>query len=337
MPLENFFKSVHKLFVEICWSHWKRLGAHVDGPMNRCSTDPEALIILTSLIGREDERLLEVMAQWIHHYERLIPIERMKSLLEQTPIEPETHYSLLNSVIHSSLHENQKARWKTVVDILKSASGSIEEIKNYRVESRKKLEDHEKIVKQNIHLTLRYIFGSGCRADAYYCLIVSHKARESRFHVLSDSQLASCLHYHRRSVNYVLNDFRDAHLIEKKKKSAQKILSAYDLVDGTLIKVDRTVEEKAYIDWLKIVFMLMSLKDLKRKIKGIQNKLIIKKRLHENLENLKGLVAEAYIPLVRSLPLDQPLKEIPIEDLTDSILKTIEGTYRFIIGPKGLP
>jgi len=336
MPLEFFFKKINKCLVEICWSHWRRLGAYVEGPMNYCSTDPEALIVLTSVVGKNDERLLEVTAQWIHFYEHLVPIERMKTLLNKLSYDapPYPHFSLLRNILRGALEEKQKLRWNSVLKILESEGGGLEERTRYEVESRKKLEGHEKIITNNRQLILRYLFGPVSRADILYCLFVTQNAKKSMFFVVSASQLAQHLHYNRSNIHLILKDLEDGSIVKKIKRPVHKAVSSYTFSEEFILGIESEIKEKAYIDWSPIAFIALELNRLENKFAGLKNETILKVEAQQTLENIlekiSMMAAYSYVPPLPQEMLPRTLEHVKVEDLMKRILKIVENILLFV-------
>ncbi len=332
MQLENFFKKVNKGLLEICWSHWKRLGAYVEGPVNYCSTDPEALILLTTLIGKHDQRLLEIMAQWIHHYEHLIPIDRMKRVLDELSCAKfaDPHFSLLNDVLQGALPESKKPRWKSIEVILARGDGKSAEEKAYKVETRKKLESHEKIIANNAQLTLRCLFGPSSRADILYCLVVLQKSRRTLFQAISAPHLARHLHYDRTAVHHILGDLEEGHIIRKTKKPIHRVILSYEFCDENKIHIESKIKEKTYIDWLQITFIVLELQKLESKTLKIKNEMIVKVKLQEVFDKINYWVAYSYIPQAEQKGFSESLEKVSVERLMEAILKQVDGIFQFI-------
>ncbi|OGV58055.1 MAG: hypothetical protein A2283_16050 [Lentisphaerae bacterium RIFOXYA12_FULL_48_11] len=82
--LNGFSQQWQESLLDFLWRSWSSLG--VQGYRTGVSSrilDPEALIIFTCEIGRRDPRLFDEMLDWISLHERLINIQRLKTLLSR--------------------------------------------------------------------------------------------------------------------------------------------------------------------------------------------------------------------------------------------------------------
>lgn len=82
--LKIFSSHWQEALLDFCWRSWAALGV----PGHRAGAspymaDPEALILLTCAVGRRDPRLFDEMLGWITLHERLINIQRLKTMLAQ--------------------------------------------------------------------------------------------------------------------------------------------------------------------------------------------------------------------------------------------------------------
>jgi len=84
--LQNSRDKLLEQLVDFLWRQWTSLGV----PGNRASEgdwiiDPEALVLITTEIGRHDARLLDMAIDWLHSYGRSINLQRLRRLHEQWP------------------------------------------------------------------------------------------------------------------------------------------------------------------------------------------------------------------------------------------------------------
>lgn len=64
------------------WSQWGQMGIlAAAGRSDRWAADPEALLLLSFEVGREDPRLLEEVLDWLVRNERLVSIQRLRNLI----------------------------------------------------------------------------------------------------------------------------------------------------------------------------------------------------------------------------------------------------------------
>ncbi len=339
MQLKNFLKQINDLWIELCWCHWRRLGAYSQGPINHCSTDPEALILLTCATGHQDKRLLEIMGQWIAHYSHLIPIDRIKSMFDKTfqPEPPHVHAATLSAILKASLPEGEQKRWKHIFEIADSQSSvNPTKLERLKIDSRKKLESHEKIIQQNLQLTLRYLFGPGSRADIICAIHVLSKQKHNPYHLaISAPQLARWLHYNRSSIHRILVDLSDGGFIQKTIESENGNFSAYESVPNQGLDNLKGSYDKAYIDWFPIVVMALKWNKLEtslEKIKAdpLEKSPILKVWLYQTWIEFQKLGRAAYLP-IKYPPIPKgPVEEISLEGVMSGIVGDLESGWRFV-------
>jgi hypothetical protein len=81
MQISGLREQLHGRLASFCWEEWGQLG--VQTPVTRedhWATDPEALILLTLEVGREEPRLIDELLDWLAVNERLISVQRLRNL-----------------------------------------------------------------------------------------------------------------------------------------------------------------------------------------------------------------------------------------------------------------
>lgn len=64
-----------------CWDSWGQMGvAHATAVVDRRAADPEALIVFTLAVARNDPRLFDELLDWLRENERLISVRRLRNL-----------------------------------------------------------------------------------------------------------------------------------------------------------------------------------------------------------------------------------------------------------------
>jgi hypothetical protein len=81
MPISRLRQEFQGLLVDFLWSQWGQMGTLTpSGGVERRATDPEALILLTLEVGREEPRLFDEVLDWMLVNERLISLQRLRNL-----------------------------------------------------------------------------------------------------------------------------------------------------------------------------------------------------------------------------------------------------------------
>lgn len=82
MQLSEFRERLQGRLASFLWEQWGQLGAQA--PANgrdHWAADPEALILLSLEVGREDPRLVDEVLDWLAVNERLISVQRLRNLI----------------------------------------------------------------------------------------------------------------------------------------------------------------------------------------------------------------------------------------------------------------
>lgn len=341
MQLKSFQKRINTLLLEICWSHWRRLGAYAPGPVNQCSTDPEALILMTCYLGRKEERLLEIMGQWIRYYGNLIPIDRFKSLLDKTfqPKPPYDHTGILNAVLAAALPEGEKKKWKPVIQIIESEPKNRSfKFELPAIDSRRKLELHEKILLKNQQMALRYLFGPGSRADICYLISVLSQQKPNSFHFkISAAQFAKRLHYNRTSTHRIFVDLVDGLFLQKGVANTPGEAADFQLNPKRwLFRLDKNFDIH-YVDWFQIAMMARQWIEFEKNLERInvqspEESPVVKVWLQQTGEVLQQLAQSAFIPLKSTALPKEELQVARLDQINKGIERILESTLRYLTG-----
>lgn len=81
MSISDLRQDVQSHLVAFLWSQWAQIGVLATTDRNdRWAADPEALLLLTLEVGREEPRLLDEALDWLAVNERLVSIQRLRNL-----------------------------------------------------------------------------------------------------------------------------------------------------------------------------------------------------------------------------------------------------------------
>jgi hypothetical protein len=81
MSISDVRQDLQNHLVAFLWSQWAQIGVLATTTRNdRWAADPEALLLLTFEVGREDPRLFDEVLDWLTVNERLISIQRLRNL-----------------------------------------------------------------------------------------------------------------------------------------------------------------------------------------------------------------------------------------------------------------
>ncbi|OQW96962.1 MAG: hypothetical protein BWK77_03040 [Verrucomicrobia bacterium A1] len=108
--LTGFSQRWQEALLDFLWRSWSALG--VQGHKARASSrilDPEALILFTCGIGRRDPRLFDKMLDWVSLHERLINVQRLRTLLSRESFSGGT---VMAALAHFMGRPKTAAKWR---------------------------------------------------------------------------------------------------------------------------------------------------------------------------------------------------------------------------------
>ena len=333
MSLKKFFNNLREVEVDIAWCHWNRLGATGRGKINKCSTDPEALILLTSIIGQHELRLVEVMTEWLDNYESLVSVERLKGYIKILLAEKETSDDRFN-ILRDAISNRDIKRWRSVAELIGKVQKKKASTCNLKP-SRKKLEIHDKIIKDNRQLFLRLMFGVGSRADViYYSGVVWNQDKNPFSLQISAPSMTRMLHYNNSSIFRTICDLERAGalVIDQKTISGKNkvYLPNTQFRDAKDIFGIGAIKEKSFVDWFGVAKLCLTIEALSKKLEGVEEESIIKSRLSDFMDICTDLMNEACIDSKHVTRSNTALKLVPMNDLLNSATMQIQSAYDFL-------
>lgn len=101
---------------DLLWRQWSRLGAglqELDGPTSPEGhiIDPEALLLATTVFGRQDQRLFDEALDWVVRFGSLINVQRLKNLHADGEL---GHARVLGAVAAYVARHGKLPKWSAV-------------------------------------------------------------------------------------------------------------------------------------------------------------------------------------------------------------------------------
>lgn len=106
MSISDVRQDLQSHLVAFLWSQWTQIGVLATTTRNdRWAADPEALLLLTFEVGREEPRLFDEVLDWLAVNERLISIQRLRNLARD-----EEDHALIEAVVGWLGRRRRRAR-----------------------------------------------------------------------------------------------------------------------------------------------------------------------------------------------------------------------------------
>jgi hypothetical protein len=81
MSISEAKKDLQSRLASFLWNQWAQMGVMATpGNSDRWAADPEALLLLSFEVGREEPRLFEEVLDWLVMNERLVSVQRLRNL-----------------------------------------------------------------------------------------------------------------------------------------------------------------------------------------------------------------------------------------------------------------
>jgi hypothetical protein len=122
--LDNFRTHCLEATLDLLWRQWCSLGVsgHSAPASRKHLIDPEALILATTSVGRQEPRMFDEALDWLGRYGSLINLQRLKNLQKSTGLGDDL---VLASVADYLAERTAQPRWKSLVR-LGPPSGAVE-------------------------------------------------------------------------------------------------------------------------------------------------------------------------------------------------------------------
>jgi len=350
MLFHNWVKKLRQFSIDLAWMHWNRLGVRGSGPLLRCSTDPETLLLWTALVGQEDARLWEAAAAWIENYESLIPIDRFKNLIKDNN-DPAHMLPKLATLLRTALDPTRQTRWEFVIN---RAPLPLSEEAVSKALTKNRLQDHSWIIRKNYLIYLRYLFGPSIRADAlYYILVVSNQPEGGNEIVLTTPELRRAISYDPSAISRTLESLARAGVIKELKfpdedqRSKFYSLSGEDPLFGQYARHAgrrkqplQSLPDYHYVCWPPLLEIAKDIDRLDAFSSATVDRSLedseplIKSRLNTFLFSFQHQLRRSNIPLDVRVPGRLPLKDIPLEDMMMLVDENLAGVKEFLMEPQ---
>ncbi len=190
----NYRKHFQEAVLDLLWAQWTSLGAPGNSvPYSKAVIDPEALILFTCTLGRNDPRVFDAMMSWISKYQKSLNAGRLKRMLSQRKLEGGNVFCAVLEAL--SLTE---PKWNSIFS--QPACGVSEPLYHYgnpiagqedpvfssrgylcpTVEITQDIYNFNPISPSNLIMTLRAVFGVNSRSEVLAYLLTNTEANSRR-------------------------------------------------------------------------------------------------------------------------------------------------------------
>jgi hypothetical protein len=234
MSISDTRKEIQSHLVAFLWSQWAQIGVlATTNREDRWVADPEALLLLTFEVGRDDPRLCDEVLDWLALNERLISIQRLRNLARD-----EEDRALIEAVVgwlggrrrRARLEPREKAGGSTNLepffcnsqmpiadpDPAFLAQGLVKP----RFEPSGKSKTPQVLLPINFAFRLRQLLGIGARAEAMRVLLTTDAPRTNI------QVIAASTAYTKRNVQEAVNSLSVAGALDAFEISNEQRFSA---------------------------------------------------------------------------------------------------------------
>lgn len=123
LSLKEFRSEYQSRLLDLLWRQWSALGvAGQASPEDQRVVDPEALLLLTCTVGRQDPRLFDEMLDWLQTNGRLTNVMRLKRILRTEVFQGQ---EVLAAVAGLLARGAEAPKWKQLADAPKQAASEV--------------------------------------------------------------------------------------------------------------------------------------------------------------------------------------------------------------------
>lgn len=222
MPTSATRDDLQGRLASFLWGQWAQMGILATAKRSdRWATDPEALLLLSFEVGREDPRLFEEVLDWLVRNERLISIQRLRNLARD-----EDDRALVEAVVGWLGQRRRRSRLEARPVPANGASEAQPFFRNSTLpvgdpdpsflvqgflkpisEPSAKSQTPDPLLPINFAFRLRLLLGIGARAEATRILLTIGVPR------VNVQTLAASTAYTKRNVQEAVSSFTAANLL----------------------------------------------------------------------------------------------------------------------------
>ena len=188
-----------------------------------------------------------------------------------------------------------------------------------------KLQSHHTILRDNILIQLRYLFGTSSRPDILYLIHVATKTGEG----ITSGSLTKLLGYHHSSIFRLLQSFEKGGIIEPRGEKRAKNTSW--ILSRPCAFFEKDTKEERIINWKLAVPVLNRLLLLAEERQIVENEDVFKHMLYTIATESLNILSQCGFGLMPTPP-SQPLARVSAEEIADPLIKAGQAIIKCITG-----
>lgn len=242
----------------LAWDQWSQLGVSAAAPARReeRAADPEALLLFTLEVGRNDPRLFDEVLDWLALNERLVSVHRLRNL----SVDP-TDRALLEAALEWSAASRGRrrpalepralpARLDPLFPTIPTPTENLDEAFAQHGLARTQLESSGKSRAPSLHdpigfaFRLRRLLGVGVRAEVIRTLLTIRAPR------LSGKVIAASAAFAQRNVREGLSQLVEAGVVDVVEISDDRYYSVHHTDWASLLGMPAAPDLPFHHDWI---------------------------------------------------------------------------------------
>ncbi len=242
----------------VAWDQWSQLGVSAAAPAQReeRAADPEALLLFTFEVGRNDPRLFDEVLDWLALNEQLVSVHRLRNL----SVDP-TDRALVEAALEWSARSRRRqrpalqpralpARLDPLFPVIPTPTENLDEPFAQHALARTQLEASGQSRAPRLHdpisfaFRLRRLLGVGVRAEAIRTLLTIRAAR------LSGKVITASAAFAQRNVREGLAQLVDAGVVDVVEISDDRYYSIRHADWASLLGMPSAPDLPLHCDWI---------------------------------------------------------------------------------------
>jgi hypothetical protein len=242
----------------LAWDQWSQLGVSAAAPVQReeRAADPEALLLFTLEVGRNDPRLFDEVLDWLALNEQLVSVHRLRNLsvdpADRALVEAALGWSATSRGRRRPALEPRAlpARLDSLFPAIPTPTENIDEAFARHGLARSRLESSGKSQAPRLHdpisfaFRLRRLLGVGVRAEVIRTLLTIRAAR------LSGKIIAASAAFAQRNVREGLAQLVEAGVVDVVEISDDRYYSVRHTDWASLLGMPAAPDLPFHYDWI---------------------------------------------------------------------------------------